>query len=98
MGPAGRARDAESLSRREIAQLVRLRALIERDPAAAYRLAKRAEREFPRGILAEERQALAIVALARSGAIERARTRAAVFFARYPQSPLRETVDAALRR
>lgn len=85
-------------SRREIAQLVRMRALLERDPAAAYRLAQRAEREFPRGILAQERQALSIVALARTGASERARTQARQFFARYPQSPLRESVEAALQR
>lgn len=87
-----------SSSRREIAQLVRIRALLEREPAAAYRLARRSEREFPRGILAQERQALAIVALASTGAKERAREQARAFFARYPNSPLRATVDAALQR
>jgi hypothetical protein len=85
-------------SRREIAQLLRIRALLDRDPAAAHRLAERSQREFPRGILSEERQALAIMALAKTGAQREARDTARSFFARYPQSPMRELIDAALQR
>lgn len=85
-------------SRREIAQLVRIRALLERDPAAAYRLADQSEREFPRGVLSEERQALQVLALAKSGSTEAAERKARAFFARYPQSPMRERLEAALRR
>jgi hypothetical protein len=87
-----------STTRREISQLVRIRALLKRDPAAAYRLASRSEQEFPHGLLSEERQALAIVALAQSGALSTAAQKAQAFFARYPHSPLRELVESALRR
>jgi type IV secretory pathway VirB10-like protein len=85
-------------SRREIAQLVRIRALLQRDPAAAYRMAQRSEREFPRGVLSEERQALQVLALAKSGDMDAANQRAQAFFARYPQSPMRELLEEALRR
>jgi hypothetical protein len=85
-------------SRREISQLERIRALLKRDPAAAYRLARRSEQEFPHGLLREERQALSIVALAQSGALSEAGEKAEAFFARYPHSPLRELVESALRR
>jgi outer membrane protein assembly factor BamD (BamD/ComL family) len=94
MGP----RPVAPSSRREISQLVRIRALLEEDPAAAYRLAQRSEREFPHGVLSEERRALQVLALAKSGATEAADRKAREFFARYPQSPLRELVEAALKR
>jgi hypothetical protein len=86
-----------SSSRREIAQLVRIRALLERDPAAAYRLALRSEREFPSGLLSEERQALSIIALAKTGAKDAAARNASEFLARHPQSPMRELVRAAVQ-
>lgn len=85
-------------SRREIAQLVRIRQLLERNPGAAYRLARQSEREFPDGVLSEERRALLVIALANRGAKEEAAREAQAFFARYPQSPMRERVEAALRR
>jgi hypothetical protein len=96
--PAASPRAAARFPRQEIAQLVRIRALLEQDPAAAYRLAERSEQEFPRGVLSEERRALQVLALAKSGAIEAARRKAQDFFARYPQSPMRELVEAELRR
>jgi hypothetical protein len=96
--PAERLEPAEaSSSRREIAQLVRIRGLLEREPAAARRLAVRSEREFPRGLLSEERRALAIVALAKMGSNELAEQDAQRYFARYPHSPMRELIEAALR-
>jgi hypothetical protein len=95
--PAAPARPAERSSRREIAQLVRIRALLERDPKAAYQLAQRSEQEFPKGVLSEERQALLVEALAKSGRLEAAAQKAKEFHQRYPQSPLRDRVEAALR-
>ena len=86
-----------SSSRREIAQLVRIRALLDQDPAAAYQLAVRSEREHPRGVLSEERRALAIIALTKTGQPQTAQRKAREFFARYPQSPMREVIEAALR-
>ena len=96
--PAPTPQPSERSSRREIAELVRIRALLEHDPAAAYRLAQQSEREFPHGLLSEERQALQVLALAKSGSIEAAERKAQEFFARYPQSPMRERLEAALRR
>jgi hypothetical protein len=98
--PPSAASDAASpvsSSRREISQLVQIRALLKRNPAAAYRLARRSEQEFPHGLLREERQALSIVALAQTGALSAAGQQAQAFFARYPHSPLRELVESALR-
>lgn len=88
--------DRASSSRREIAQLVKIRALLERDPTGARRLAERSEREFPRGLLSEERRALAIVALAKMGTKQLAERDAQRYFARYPHSPMRELIEAAL--
>lgn len=96
--PAPSAAAAPPSSRREIAQLVRIRALLESDPRAAYRLAERGEREFARGVLSEERRALQVLALAKSGDLAAATARSREFFASYPQSPMRELVEAALRR
>jgi hypothetical protein len=93
--PAPIAPAADS-SRREIEQLVRVRALLESDPAAAYRLAQRSEQEFPNGVLSEERQALQVLALAKSGASEDARRKARAFFRRYPESPMRGLLEQAL--
>ena len=87
-----------SSSRKEIAQLVRMRELLKKDPAAAYELSQRSEREFPAGLLSEERQALAILALVKTGATDDARRRANALFLRYPQTPMREQIEAALAR
>jgi hypothetical protein len=49
-------------------------------------------------VLSEERQALQVLALAKSGDMDAANQRAQAFFARYPQSPMRELLEEALRR
>jgi outer membrane protein assembly factor BamD (BamD/ComL family) len=72
--------------------------MLDRDPAGAYRLTQQSEREFPHGLLSEERQALAIVALAHTGASAAAEQKAREFFRSFPQSPLRERIQAALKR
>ncbi|HKU37746.1 MAG TPA: hypothetical protein VJR89_06350 [Polyangiales bacterium] len=95
--PAATSQPATRSSRREIAQLVRIRALLEQDPEAAYRLAQRSDQEFPRGVLSEERKALQVVALAKRGTPEAAQRKAREFFAAYPQSPMRDLVESALR-
>ena len=96
---AARFRDSmpETSSRREIAQLVRIRALLARDPNAAYRLAQRSEREFPQGLLSEEREALSILALAKSGAHAAAVAKARDHQARFPESTMRGVIQAALQ-
>jgi hypothetical protein len=80
--------DPDAALRREIAQLERLRGLVERSPRRAYRLALSGHREFGEGMLYEEREALAIMALQRSGRDERAAGRLRAFESRFPRSPL----------
>jgi hypothetical protein len=53
-------------------------------------------RRFPRGDLAEEREALAVQALARAGRDDEARARADRFESRYPRSVLVPVVRAAV--
>jgi hypothetical protein len=96
VSPPSAAASGSSSSRREIAQLVRIRRLLERDPSAAYRLTVRSEREFPDGLLSEERGALAIVALAKLGSKQLAERTAQRYIARYPHSPMRALIEAAL--
>lgn len=55
------------------------------------------QRRFPRGQFTEEREALAIQALARLGRTEQAAARAERFRARYPGSMLMRVVDQAVR-
>ena len=95
-GWTGEARPGPSPSRREITQLNRIRALLERDPAAAHRLIRVAQREFPAGVLREEREGLDALALFELGQPERARRQAERFVARYPNSPLRARVERLL--
>jgi hypothetical protein len=85
---------AISTVQREIAQLVRIKALLERDPQAAYRLAQASLRELPEGTLREERAGLYVIAAFRSGDLEHARAQMQRFLERYPQSPLRDRLLA----
>jgi hypothetical protein len=88
-----RARSAASGSRREIAQLARIKTLLEQDPAAARRLIRAAQREFPAGLLVEEREGLDVIALFALGQHQRARVNAERFIIRYPQSALRPKLE-----
>ena len=87
------AADADDALRREIAQLGAIKALVESHPGAAYRMAQAGHREFSRGMLREEREALAVLSLSQIGRRAEAEKRAQAFVARYPQSPLRERVQ-----
>jgi hypothetical protein len=83
--------------KREIVQLGRIKALMESDPAEAYRLAKAGHREFDRGMLREEREALALLALWKLGKRDAAQSGIDAFIARYPRSPMRERLLNLLR-
>jgi hypothetical protein len=87
---AMRSAPAESPLDREVAQMVRAKALLEDDPRAALGLLSRLEREHPRGALSEERAGLRVLALWKAGQVERAKTERELFFGRYPSSPMRE--------
>jgi hypothetical protein len=85
-----------SASRREIAQLNKIRAMLDRDPARAHRLIAASSREFPAGLFAEERAGLDAIALFRSGERRRAATAAERFIANHPKSPLRPRLERIL--
>jgi len=63
------------------------RELREGRPADALRRLEAARVEFADGVLAQEREALTIEALARSGQRAAARARAAAFLRAHPESP-----------
>jgi len=65
------------------------------DTAGALAALARHPREFPHGRLAEEREALRVLALARAGRTDEARAAADRFVSRWPRSIQRAVVDAA---
>ena len=71
-------------------------ALAAGEPARALEQVRQHGREFPNGILSEEREAIAINALVALGYDEQASKRAASFRTRYPNSLMTYSVDAAL--
>jgi hypothetical protein len=79
----------------EAALLDRARAAIETDAARALTLTKDHQQRFPRGALAEEREAIATLALKRLGRHEEARQRAAAFERRYRGSVHRPRLDSS---
>lgn len=83
--------------RREVAQLGRVKALLPREPARAYRLAQQGHRRFARGVLHHEREGLAVLALFALDRRAQAEQRARAFLARYPDSPLRAPIEDNLR-
>jgi hypothetical protein len=95
--PIARApRDPDGALRRETAQVGRIKRWLERAPARAYALAQAGHREFPAGMLREEREALAVLALWNMGRDVEAARRARAFLARYPDSPLRGQMEQRL--
>jgi hypothetical protein len=67
------------------------------DFSAALTLVEQHRRRFPKGPLAEEREALRVESLVGAGLADEARRRAAAFAARFPRSVLLPRVDAASR-
>jgi len=68
-----------------------------RDPQRALALTQEHARRFPKGILAQEREVIAIEALSRMGRGKDARDRAQDFREQYPGSPPRASVDTATK-
>jgi outer membrane protein assembly factor BamD (BamD/ComL family) len=78
----------ESRLREESVAVVEIRgALRGGDPLGALRLLDQARSRFPDGALTQEREALAIEALAKSGQRAAASQRAAAFLRAFPRSP-----------
>lgn len=84
----GSAEDRERLLREEREMVNQARtALRGGDTGGAMRLLEQARVKFPNGALGQEREALAIETLAKSGAREAASARAAAFIKAHPTSP-----------
>jgi len=77
----------------EAALLERARSELSAQPAAALADAQLHAARFPHGLLAQEREVIAIAALRRLGRSAEANARAARFDARYPNSAHQHTVD-----
>ncbi len=69
---------------------------ISSDPRRAFDLTIEHARRFPNGMLVQEREVIAIEALARMGRTDEARRRASSFFATYPSSAYRSRVNDAV--
>jgi hypothetical protein len=82
--------------REELAQIAKIRSLVDRDPTTALALAEDGQRRFANGHLVEEREGLRIIALARLGRRDEARTKAAMFMNRYPKSALVDRIKSEL--
>lgn len=82
---------------REIVDVARA-ALVRNRPADALSALERHRAQFPAGQLAEERDALIVQALERSGRADDAAVAASRFHAQYPRSLFTSAVDAALAR
>lgn len=74
----------------EMDLVARMRAAEPGDPSQALMLAEEGRRRFPGGFFAQEREALAIEALARLGRKAEATERARAFLASYPKSHFAE--------
>ena len=81
---------------REIQLVGTARALLPHDPGAALAAAEVARREVPGGALAEEREALAILALHALGRREEARHRATEYLGRWPAGTQRARIRGVL--
>jgi hypothetical protein len=88
-------RDGELAAERALLEQART-ALARGKPADALALLSRHEREFAKGRLAEERQALTILSLAADHQIGAARSNASKFRREFPTSMLLRTIDAAI--
>jgi hypothetical protein len=76
----------------ELAQLARIRELGKTDPASALSGATDGDRQFPKGLMHQEREVVAIDALSKLGRRGEARSRARSFLTTYPQSTYAEHV------
>lgn len=88
-------RDAALVEELALVQTART-ALVRGDAAGALDATKQHRRRFPSGRLVEERESLAIQALARLGRDDEARQRAADFERTYPSSLFRPAIARAL--
>ncbi|MCA9596222.1 MAG: hypothetical protein KC776_23065 [Myxococcales bacterium] len=86
----------EDRVKREVAQLAKARAALASNPAQALTLANAGHQEFAGGLLYQEREAIAVLALARMGNTAAARSRGKAFLSRFPKGPAADSVRRAI--
>jgi hypothetical protein len=96
--PAPNPRESAKSGPSEAQLLESARAALSKDPARALALAREHERRFPRGALTQEREVIAIQALARLERDAEARRRAQGFEQRFPASPHKPKVGNSVDR
>jgi hypothetical protein len=80
----------------ELALLVQIKQSASSDPARAVALVDEGHRRFPRGSFYQERESIAVLALAQIGRTSEARERAKHFLDAHPQSPYAERLRGFL--
>ncbi|MFM2415846.1 MAG: hypothetical protein RL385_569 [Pseudomonadota bacterium] len=93
---APRVLEPAAFARTEVALLVQARRQLDGQPAQALQTLRGMGRAFPRGALSEEREALAVLALAKLGQQSAAARAARAFLEAHPESPLRTRLEAIL--
>ena len=83
--PTASAESAEP-SESEATYLRRARSTLANDPSTALQMLDAYPSRYPQGVLAQEREVMAIDSLARLGRTDEARARARAFLAQYPRS------------
>jgi hypothetical protein len=81
---------------REMRMLAAANRLLQNNPERALELAQKGEMEFPRGIFAEERRQLLVLALIKLGRENEARRLGLNYLRRYPSGPFSDRVRRAL--
>ena len=81
----------------ELALLTKARRVLTVQPHTALEIAAEHERDYPQGLLTEEREVIAIEALVKLGRRAQAAQRAQRFLARFPGSAQRARLDQLLR-
>jgi hypothetical protein len=91
--PAGGTEAAPTATELELVQ--RAQAALASDPNRALTLTNEHARTYPKGELVEEREVIAVEALARLGRSEEASRRAHAFVRRFPQTPYAARLESA---
>ncbi len=81
----------------EAALLQRARQALASDPSRSLALVEQHRRLYPRGMLSQERELLAVKALVALGRADSARSRADAFVTAYPSSAYRDRVESVAR-
>jgi hypothetical protein len=95
--PEGAGKDVSLGRERDLIERARM-AIARGQGGAALEALDRHAKDFPRGRLVEEREALAVQALVQDGRLDGARARATLFRTRFPSSVFLPAVNAAVER